>query len=219
MHLLPLDRRSLVKHLALACGLVLSTSSINSLASVLLKPTDLSRRKAGLLNAEQLVILREAAEVIIPTTETPGAIAAGVPDFINQFALSCLNSKEQNSLLQGLEKIGMQATANYQQNFDKLTLTQKTELLIKMEQAQASVSQQASVNQQASFNQQTPINQQAPSDQNDRATIKLIKSLVTFAYYTSEIGANQELAYLTIPGGYKGNFKFKDVGKAWALSQ
>lgn len=55
--------------------------------------------------------------------------------------------------------------------------------------------------------------------ENDRKLFKQFKALVTFGYYTSEIGASQELAYLAIPGGYKGNFKFKDVGKAWALPQ
>lgn len=189
------NRRSVIKHMAIACGLILSSSSLNSLATILGNPADLSRRKAGLLNANQLIMLREISEVIIPTTDTPGAIAAGVHEFINQFAMGCLNKKEQQQLILGVEKISTQSNPLYQKTFETLSLSQKIELLTRMEKAES------------------------PFDSTDRTNIKYIKGLVTFAYYTSEIGASQELAYLTIPGGYKGNFKFKGVGKAWALSQ
>lgn len=55
-------------------------------------------------------------------------------------------------------------------------------------------------------------------DNTDREGLKQLKALVVFGYYTSEPGATQELAYLAIPGGYKGNFKLKEIGRAWALN-
>lgn len=190
-----INRRKVIKHLALASGLVLSTSSLNSLAASLLKPSDLSRRKSDLLNADQLAVLRELGEVIIPTTDTPGAIAAGVHDFINGYAAQCLSNEEQASLVTTLNNIADAAKAQQKMPFDKLNLAQKIELLTHIEQAKP------------------------PFNQKDRTDFKQTKALVVFAYYTSEIGASKELAYLAFPGGYKGNFKFSAVGKAWALSQ
>jgi hypothetical protein len=192
---LTLDRREMVKHMALASGLLLSATSLNSLAASLLKPTDLNRRTNKLLTADQLLILRELGEVIIPTTDTPGAITTGVHDFINGYAAHCLSQEEQNRLVITINKIADTAKSHYEKSFDQLNLSQKIELLTNMEQAKS------------------------PFTQQDRKNLKQVKALVVFAYYTSEAGANKELTYLAIPGGYKGNFKFSTVGKAWALSQ
>lgn len=194
---LPADvsRRDAIKQLALACGLVLSANSLSVLAANFTPPTDFTRRKKTLLNADQLALVRELGEIIIPTTDTPGAIAAGVHDFINHFSVYCANTAEQQALLSGLKRIDESAQTRFSSSFLTASKTQQIELLTKMEQAADGFTAA------------------------DRQFFKQLKALVTFGYYTSEIGATQELAYLAIPGGYKGNFKFKDVGKAWALPQ
>lgn len=194
---LPADvsRRDAIKQLALACGLVLSANSLSALAANFTPPTDFTRRKKTLLNADQLALVRELGEIIIPTTDTPGAIAAGVHDFINHFSVYCANTAEQQALLSGLKRIDDSAQTRFSTSFVTASKTQQIELLTNMEQAADGFTAA------------------------DRQFFKQLKALVTFGYYTSEIGATQELAYLAIPGGYKGNFKFKDVGKAWALPQ
>ncbi|HSC67561.1 MAG TPA: gluconate 2-dehydrogenase subunit 3 family protein [Cellvibrio sp.] len=187
------SRRDAIKQLALACGLVLSANSLSSLAATFSAPTDLSRSSKTLLNADQLALVRELGEMIIPTTDTPGAIAAGVHDFINHFVVYCASKEEQQSLIAGLKRIDDAAKTQFGKPFLGASKTQQIELLTNMEKAAAGFTAA------------------------DRAFFKQFKALVTFGYYTSEIGASQELAYLAIPGGYKGNFKFKQVGKAWAL--
>ena len=64
-------RRTALKQLALACGLVLSASSLSALAASFSAPTDFSRRKKTLLSSDQLQLLRELGDIIIPTTDTP----------------------------------------------------------------------------------------------------------------------------------------------------
>jgi len=189
------SRRAAIKQLALACGLVLSASSLSALAAGVTPPTDLTRSKKTLLNSDQLTLLRELGEIIIPTTDTPGAIAAGVHDFINHFVVYCASAEEQQHLVAGLQRIDESAKTRFSTPFLSASKTQQIELLTNMEQAANGFTA------------------------DDRKLFKQLKALVTFGYYTSEIGATQELAYLAIPGGYKGNFKFKQVGKAWALPQ
>ena len=189
------SRRDAIKQLALTCGLVLSATSLSALAGVVTPPTDFNRSKKTLLNADQLALVRELGEIIIPTTDTPGAIAAGVHDFINHFMVYCASEDEQQWLVSGLATIEKSAQKNFSKPFLALDKNQQIKLLTQMEQASDGFTK------------------------NDRQLFKQFKALVTFSYYTSEIGATQELAYLAIPGGYKGNFKFKDVGKAWALPQ
>lgn len=187
------SRRDAIKQLALACGLVLSANSLSALAATFSQPTDLARSKKTLLNIDQLALLRELGEIIIPTTDTPGAIAAGVHDFINHYVVYCASPTEQQGLIAGLKRIDDSAKTRFSKPFLSTSKQQQIELLTNMEKATDGFTA------------------------DDRKFFKQLKALVTFGYYTSEIGATQELAYLAIPGGYKGNFKFKQVGKAWAL--
>ncbi|TRW17325.1 gluconate 2-dehydrogenase subunit 3 family protein [Glacieibacterium frigidum] len=46
---------------------------------------------------------------------------------------------------------------------------------------------------------------------------RTLKSLAVRLYYTSEIGASQELRYDPLPEGYTGNLPFKPGDRAWAL--
>lgn len=188
------SRRTALKHLALACGLVLSSSSLSALAASFVAPTDFSRRQKALFNKDQLALLRELGELIIPTTDTPGAITAGVHEFVNHFARACATPKEQEELLAILDAIAEAAQKRFNSGFLHASKTQQLELLNQMEQAQDGFTAE------------------------QRKQLKQLKALVVFGYYTSEIGATQELAYLAIPGGYKGNFKVKDIGRAWALN-
>ncbi len=182
-------RRTAIKQVAAICGLALSASSLSALAAVVTPPTDMNRSKQTLLDNDQLALVRELGEMIIPTTDTPGAIAAGVHDFINHFTVYCATKDEQQNLLDFLARL------NNKTPFLQLGKQQQIDLLNNMEQAKHGFTQ------------------------TDRNNFKQFKALVLFGYYTSEIGASQELAYLAIPGGYKGNFKFKEIGKAWALPQ
>lgn len=187
------SRRDALKQLALLCGLALSANSLTALAASMGAPTDMNRRRKKLFDKNQLALVRELGEIIIPTTDTPGAIAAGVHDFINHYAIYCTSKAEQKTLLDTLKRIDASAQAQSKKPFLLLNREQQIALLTDMEQAANGFTQA------------------------DRAGFKQLKSLVVFGYYTSEIGASQELAYLAIPGGYKGNFTFKEIGKAWAL--
>jgi hypothetical protein len=188
------SRRAALKQLALACGLALSASSLSALAASFSASTDFSRSKKTLLTAKQLELVRTLGDIIIPATDTPGAVAAGVHDFINHYTAYCASSAEQQQLLATLARIESAAHDEFKTAFTALTNAQQLQLLNAMEQAQNGFSQA------------------------DRKGLKQLKALVVFGYYTSEPGATQELAYLAIPGGYKGNFKLKEIGRAWALN-
>ncbi|OZY86951.1 hypothetical protein CBP51_08160 [Cellvibrio mixtus] len=188
------SRRAALKQLALACGLALSASSLSALAASFSAPTDFSRSKKTLLTAKQLELVRTLGDIIIPATDTPGAVSAGVHDFINHYTAYCASSAEQQQLLATLARIESAAHDEFKTAFTALTNAQQLQLLNAMEQAQNGFSQA------------------------DRKGLKQFKALVVFGYYTSEPGATQELAYLAIPGGYKGNFKLKEIGRAWALN-
>src|SRR5690606_4496218 len=106
---LQLERRAAIKQIAVLCGLALSTSSLSLMADSFSSPRGFSRRKERLFNAEQLALVRELGELIIPATDTPGAIGAEVHHFIDHQAACCLSAQEQESLIKGLQRINSTA--------------------------------------------------------------------------------------------------------------
>ena len=188
-----INRRAAIKQLALMCGLALSATSLGALAASFSNPRDMSRASKSLLSPAQLALLKQLGELIIPTTDTPGAIAAGVHDFINHQLVYCFSPQDQKMHLDGLDRLAGLSQQLLGKDFLSATQAQQVALLTQMEAAQK------------------------PFTQNDRNYFKQLKSLVVFGYYTSEIGATKELAFLPVPGGYKGHFKFSQIGRAWSL--
>lgn len=146
----------------------------------------------GFLNEDQLNLTAALAEAIIPATDTPGAIAVGAPAYISHHLKVCASSNRQRQFIEGLRVIDQHATQRFGTSFVWIANQEKNVLLHDLEKMQMGFTRA------------------------DKDFFVFLKSLTLLAYYTSEIGATQELAYLAVPGGYKGSFPFAAVGRAWA---
>lgn len=51
----------------------------------------------------------------------------------------------------------------------------------------------------------------------DQPTFALLRELTLLGYFTSEVGATQALAYVAVPGEYRGCLDLKPGQKAWAV--
>lgn len=184
-------RRIALKQMAGLLGLSLSASALDALAATSTKQLSQTTK---VLNAEQLQMTGEIAELIIPATDTPGALAVNTHVFIDQYLAECVSEYERNEFIQGLKRINQIAEDNFHKTFLACTHKQHIQLLTAIETNGLGF------------------------DVNDNHFFKSFKSLTLLGYYTSEPGATKELAYLAVPGGYKGNFPFAKIGKAWSLN-
>lgn len=78
---------------------------------------------------EQALLIAEVADVIIPTTKTPGAKAAGVEKFITRVIRDCYTLKEQEAFYTGLAKIETNSKAIYGKGFAALAAAQKNDIV------------------------------------------------------------------------------------------
>lgn len=184
-------RRTALKQMALLCGLSLSAQSLDVLSATV-KGT--MPHVTKFFTPDQLQMTGEIADLIIPTTDTPGALAVNVHGFLDSYLAECVSKEKQQQFLNGLKKINSIAEDKFHKTFLACTHKQHIQLLTAIEKADLG------------FNAE------------DKDFFKYFKSLTLFGYYTSEVGATQELAYLAVPGGYKGNFPFATLGKAWSLN-
>ncbi|SKB48104.1 gluconate 2-dehydrogenase subunit 3 family protein [Dyadobacter psychrophilus] len=81
------------------------------------------------LSAEQEALLADVADVIIPTTGTPGAKAAGADKFITRIMRDCFEMADQKKFYSGLEKIDAQSKEVYGKGFSALDTTQKNDIV------------------------------------------------------------------------------------------
>jgi hypothetical protein len=83
------------------------------------------------VSASQEALLAEIADVIIPTTGTPGAKAAGVEKFIVRVVRDCYQIDEQKKFYDGVDRLDKDSQATYQKGFASLDPAQKKEMLTK----------------------------------------------------------------------------------------
>ena len=119
-----IPRRAALERLSLLLGGALSPQITASLSGQVLN--------AGpnvAVTPEQTALLAEVAEVILPTTDTPGAKAAGVEAFIIRVLRDCHELAEQESFYAGLAKIDEAGRQAHGKAFAELASDQKIALI------------------------------------------------------------------------------------------
>lgn len=196
-----MNRRDAIQRVAVIMG---GTLAVPSLAMSL---ENYQSSGKSIFDAEQMRLISEIAETIIPRTKTPGAKDAKVPQFISDIVTDCYNSDEQKMFLDGLKSVQENSRRRYGKNFELLTPAQRTEILKGLEsQWYASRDEKGANNANLWFD----ISQMNPR------FWRMIKELTLIGYFTSEPGCTQALRYQHVPGKYEGCIPYKKGEKAWA---
>lgn len=183
-----MDRRELLKVMALALGG--SVSLPESAFAKLAEPLDPSTLKFFSATQRELVAL--LAETIIPKTDTPGAIDAGVPASLELLAQDCLDPADQRILLDGLGVVEARAAVGSGRSFAQRTVAERIELLTAMEQ-------------------------EAKQAGGPKAFIRQFKELTKFCFVHSEIGATQAFEFNMVPGRWEPAAELKPGQKASSI--
>ena len=167
--------------------------------------------KPSFFTAAEYALLSRLTDVLIPETDTPGAVRAGVPEYIDRVV--SLNDGHQPLARAGLAWLTSEAQRRFSREYAALDDSQHVELLQPLSDA---VDKEAQEQQQARYRTLpggrvyyfavTDAAQPArpavavgndPSDA--RMPIRffrLIKNLTADGYYTSRVGLLEELGYI-----------------------
>ncbi len=140
-------------------------------------------------------VIANLSDRIIPETDTPGAVTAGVPGYVEAVVASFLSDAERADFVAGLEALDGLAHAQGATSF----VTADAEI-------QANILQ--------TLDDRVDVEELEIARMSALATWRSLRRMVIFGYYTSET-ATQELAYEEIPGRYVGCIPFDQVGRAW----
>ncbi|MBB3586560.1 MULTISPECIES: gluconate 2-dehydrogenase subunit 3 family protein [unclassified Sphingomonas] len=144
---------------------------------------------APVFTPAQRALMTPLSERVLPTTDTPGAIAADVPAFIEKLLADWARPEDRVPIIAGLDSIEARCLQDYKVAGARATAAQHDALLT------------------------LAMNDGLPSG---GAFFTAFRQLVITGYYTSEIGITQEREYLPVPGEYNGAFPYSQVNKVYS---
>lgn len=182
-----MERREALKLLAGAAALPLLTRNAFSLFQTVHQQLP----KSGVLktlNAHQNATIIAIAEMIIPATETPGAKAARVNEFIDVILTDWYDDKEKQRFLAGLADVDRRSRELFGRSFVRCRAKQQASLLSVLDE-QLAEARQGIVPGSGRRGKRRPPGENF---------FFMMKQLTLIGYYTSEIGA-QETHWEAIP--------------------
>ncbi len=198
-----MDRRAAVKRISAILGVAITGPTMAGILSGC-QPTNGPLKT---LSSSQFSLLDVMSEHIIPETDTPGAKTAQVAAYIDSMLTHFYDDEEQKAFLDGLASLDAWAKEQYGNGFLKCDHSQQFALLNTLDRAAFFDEEEKSENERAAH--------AVPGVENSKAFYQRMKVLTVSGFYTSEVGATQELS-LNPMVVYRGDVPFEEIGRTWA---
>jgi hypothetical protein len=137
-------------------------------------------------NPQQNEMVTTIAELIIPQTDTPGAKAARVNEFIDLMVTEWYDDEERSTFMSGLADVEARTRDLYGKDFLQCGVKQQVELLQALDDEVAAARSGPDLRRRRS----------RPPEKN---FFFMMKQLTLVGYYTSQVGFEQELHGEIIP--------------------
>jgi hypothetical protein len=148
------------------------------------------------LSTDEMAFLSSLADTIIPTTGTPGAIAAKVPETLQILLSSWASDETRGNWRKTLAALKTALDKNAGSNFSTADARMRATALDPLD---------AEIYAAFYAEREHPL-----------LAYHDVKKIIGDAYYKSEPGATQELQYLAVPGHWKPREKLSKIVKTWA---
>jgi hypothetical protein len=188
-----MNRRDALSSATLAIGgFVISSGSLLSSCK-----TREQKPLSGILNKDQLDMLEELAEAILPQTQSsPGAKDVKIGKYINSIVSDCFSETKQLAFIDGIKKLEELCTATFDKKLTKLDSTEKSKLLRKLEEESNTYNKNRRLSDPPHY-------------------YEILKGLAINGYNTSELVGTTVLRHVPIPGRYDGCLPYHPGEKAF----
>ena len=188
-----MNRREALQRVALLLGGAISTPVLQAVLSGCRPSAQYTPRT---LKPTQFDVVTSIADSIIPATETPGAKGVGVPEFIDLILTDCYSPKDRDRFLTGLAAFEEQFQQKLGKTFLQANPKEQTEILNEFDR-EAVAARRSGASELPFFG--------------------MMKELTLIGYYTSAVGANDELQFQPATNRFDGCIPLERVdGRAWA---
>lgn len=178
-----LDRRQLMTY-AISLVAASSTGAMTAFAA-----TGSARASERYFSGPRRALLDAVAEVMIPRTDTPGALDVGAPAIVDHMMAHWASPETKAAFEAILDAIDVQASAAHGKRFVMLDAVAQNSVLTAYD---------------------------AASLANPSSSYGRFKNLLMAAFFLSEPGATMVLRHEQVPGPWRGDIPLSEVGRAWA---
>ena len=209
-----MDRRAALKNLSLSLGYTVAAPTIFNMLSSCTAET--SAWKPLFLSEQEKKIVVHLSDIILPASDTPGALDVNVPQFLDIMYSDIEKAENQELFKEGAAVFSQKFSNNYNVEVIDGERAQFEKLLgdyfnLSDDDSKAILKQQ-----------KLPIAKIDHSQLENYTVYKFllsIKNYALFGYYTSEKVGEEVLNYDPIPGVQMGCIPIEDVpnGRAWSL--
>lgn len=164
-------------------------------------------------------------EHILPETDTPGARAARVNEFIDAMLTDYYPADVREGFLAGLGRAEARARRAFGAGYNELSPERQYQVVEVLNRW----SYEEAPEPRGPLGEESPITEgeetpgdvreleadRAPEDLGSDSFFRQLKELVLVGYYTSEVGATQELSVNPM-GTWRADIPYEEVGHSWA---
>ncbi len=169
-----LNRRKLLQSILAAVG---TSMSLSACADVQLFPTN-SRPIPVFYTEAEFSAVNRLADLILPRTDTPGAVDAGVPGFMDNLMTEWASAATQEE-----HRLGLHAVMEELAQGKPFAVAVATDAIARLQQLDGAA-----------------FDPDAQSLSRAAEAYRKIKYTMVRAYFTSQLGATQELEWISVPG-------------------
>ena len=186
-----MDRRKAIKRTGFLLGSTAFSAAIfSSITSCQTAATESLSWTPSFLSTDQAKVVEIVADILIPRTDTPGALDVGVPAYIDLMFKDNFTKEEQVQVAAGFADFDKKSQAANGKSFIDATPEQKLSFLQQLEKE--------------------------AQNSEDPSFIGVMKQLTFRGFFTSEAGMTEVLQFDPVPGNYDGCISLAEAGGAWS---
>jgi hypothetical protein len=206
-----MDRRTALKNITLTFGYAVATPTVLSVLQSC--KSNVATWTPMFFSPAQGYMITQLADIILPTTDIPGALDVNVPEFMDKMLHDIAPEDKRNIIKEGANAFEKEFQNVYKKDLLKGSKVEYEKLLGKYFDI-------SEAEKTAVFKMQNTEESIKEEELNTYLIYKFllaIKEYTLFGYYTSELVGETILSYDPVPGSWEACIPVEDVGNAWSL--
>ena len=206
-----MDRRTALKNITLTFGYAVATPTVLSVLQSC--KSNVATWTPMFFNPSQGYMIKQLADIILPTTDIAGALDVNVPEFMDKMLHDIAPEDKRNIIKEGANAFEKEFQNAYNKDVLKGSKAEYEKLLKKYFDI-------SEAEKNAIFKMQNTEENITEEELNTYLIYKFLlatREYTLFGYYTSELVGETILSYDPVPGSWEACIPVVDVGNAWSL--
>ena len=197
-----MNRRKAIRNTGVFLGAAVATPSLIVLLNACKSEPRLDWQPQ-FFTVEEANFISTLVDMILPKTDTPGALDVNVDIFLDRIFAQTYDEKGQKKIRADIAQFNADCEKNHGAIFAKLSNEKQISVLNAAEKSSGKFGRS--------------VWGKGIEDKGFIGFYRSIKSMAIWAYFTSEKMGKEVLNYDPVPGDYKGCIPLSNVGNKWSL--